>query len=142
MLYTKHKSAQPTMTNCIKQISCTIKNKSQFCSCGIIEIIPPKHFIHVSSTDVHTCSAHITPQECTYKQQGTAGEVNTQRGSSISLYLILTAPHAFRWGSWAIRRERQSKLLLRTCFSPCSSSRGVLGELCQIYTLNTIAQGR
>lgn len=87
------------MTNCIKQItSCTIKNKSQCRSCGIIEIIPPKHFTHVSPTDVHTCSAHITLQECSYKQQETAGEVNTQRGSSISLCLILTIPHAFSWG--------------------------------------------
>lgn len=60
------------MTNCIKQItSCMIKNESQRRSCGIIEIIPPKHFIHISSTDVHTCSAHITPQECSCKQKGT-----------------------------------------------------------------------
>lgn len=60
------------MTNCIKQItSCMVKNKSQYHSCGIIEIIPPKHFIPISSTDVHTCSAHIMPQECSYKQKGT-----------------------------------------------------------------------
>lgn len=30
-----------------------------------------KDFTHVSSTDVHACSARITPQECSYKQKGT-----------------------------------------------------------------------
>lgn len=60
------------MTNCIKQItSCMIKNESQCHSCGIIEIVPPKHFIHFSSTNVHIGSASITPQECNYKQKGT-----------------------------------------------------------------------
>lgn len=60
------------MTNSIKQItSCTIKNESQCHSCGIIEIIPPKHFRHVSSTNIHACSAHIVSQECGYKQKGT-----------------------------------------------------------------------
>lgn len=113
------------MTNCIKQItSCTIKNKSQGCSCGIIEIIPPKHFIHVSSTDVHTCSAQITPQECSYKQQGTAGEVNTQRGSSISLCLILTVPHAFGLGIFAHEEGNRA-----SCYSGHASLLAALLEV-------------
>lgn len=84
------------MTNCIKQIiSCMIQNESHGHSCGIIEIIPLNHFILIPSTNVHTCSAHITPEECTYKQRGTGTRGKYPEGKKVSLCLFLTVPYAF-----------------------------------------------
>lgn len=125
------------MTNCIKQItSCTIENKSQRCSCAITEIIAPKHFIPIPPP-VYTLLSPYTPQECSYEQQGLQ-QRQTPGGKPRFPAPNLDSSSRLRLGLIG-QEERQSKLVLRTCFSLCSSSGGVPGELCQIYT---IAQGR
>lgn len=121
------------MTNSIQQItSSMIKNESQCCSCGIIEIIPPWHFIRIRTTNVHTLAQPIRclrnaaatqTETCTrgkYPEGGcfphlTRMVLQLQKGKATATQdILLAALWRYPWGATA-------NIGAGRCCSRCSS---------------------